>query len=221
MFTKLPRINLAVSGTFNILKKQELGNSMIPNLAFKFSYTMVHLFHRKKGGIWFMMDSVHHGEPGLDQKMERLKRNAIQLGEANLATLLVLPSNEISYSNVVIGQNPGKLTPKKVRQYLDQISNESTRDSSHDWFFEDGKVHFAVIPSKTMEKAIEFSEKYGFKPSLTVGIPQSKKYDRVAIFKVHSSNNIDVSDLKRSPSEFEMDAVKLPKSASKDSQIIY
>lgn len=221
MFTKLPRINLAVSGTFNILKKQELGNSMIPNLAFKFSYTMVHLFHRKKGGIWFMMDSVHHGEPGLDQKMEKLKRNAIQLGEANLATLLVLPTNEISYSNVVIGQNPGKLTPKKVRQYLEQISNDSTIDSSHDWFFEDGVVHFAEIPSKTMEKAIEFSEKYGFKPSLTVGIPQSKKYGRVAIFKVHSSNNIDVSDLKRSPSEFEMDAVKLPKSASKDSQIIY
>ena len=221
MFTKLPRINLAVSGTFNILKKQELGNSMVPNLAFKFSYTMVHLFHRKKGGIWFMMDSVHHGEPGLDQKMEKLKRNAIQLGEASLATLLVLPTNEISYSNVVIGQNPGKLTPKKVRQYLDQISNESARDSSYDWFFEDGRVHFAVIPSKTMEKAIEFSEKYGFKPSLTVGIPQSKKYGRVAIFKVHSSNNMDVSDLKRSPSEFEMDAVKLPKSASKDPQILY
>ena len=221
MFTKLPRFNLAVSSTFNILKKQELGNSMIPNLAFKFSYTMVHLFHRTKGGIWFMMDSVHHGEPGLDQKMEKLKRNAIQLGEANLATLLVLPKNEISCSNIVIGQTSGKLTPKRARQYLDQISNESTKDSSHDWFFEDGMVHFAVIPSETMEKAIEFSEKYGFKPSLTVGIPQSKKYDRVAIFKVHSSNNIDASELKQSPSEFEMEAVKLPKSASRDSQIIY
>ncbi|MCY4184750.1 MAG: hypothetical protein OXC82_03980 [Rhodobacteraceae bacterium] len=194
---------------------------MVPNLAFKFSYTMVHLFHRKKDGVWFMMDSVHHGEPDLHLKMEKLKRNAIQLGEANLATLLVLPTNEISCRNMIIGQKPGRLTPKKVRRYLDQISKESTSDSSYDWFFEDGKLHFAVIPSETMEKAIEFSEKHGFKPSLAVGIPQSKEYGKAAIFKVISSKNADLSDLKQSPLEFEMEAVKLPKSASRDSQTIY
>ena len=194
---------------------------MIPNLAFKFSYSMVHLFHRKKGGIWFLLDSIQHGEPGLDQKMKKLKRNAIQLGEANLATILVLPTNEIRYFSVEIGQNPGKLTAKKLNNYLNQITNEPLQESSFDWYFENGRLNFALIQTKMLDRAIEFATKYNFEPNLVVGLSQNKTYSRVAVFEINSKGTTELADLKQDTSQFEMVAVKLPKTASRDTQFVY
>ena len=194
---------------------------MIPNLALKFSYSMVHLFHRKKGGIWFLLDSIQHGEPGLDQKMKKLKRNAIQLGEANLATILVLPTNEIRYFSVEIGQNPGKLTAKKLNNYLNQITNEPLQESSFDWYFENGRLNFALIQTKMLDRAIEFATKYNFEPNLVVGLSQNKTYSRVAVFEINSKGTTELADLKQDTSQFEMVAVKLPKTASRDTQFVY
>ena len=194
---------------------------MIPNLAFKFSYTMVHLFHRKKGGIWFLLDSIQHGEPDLDLKMKKLKRNATQLGEANLTTILVMPANEIKCFNIEIGQKPVKLTAKKLNYYLNQISTEPLEDSSYDWYLEDGRLNFALIQTRTLEKAVEFTTKYHFEPGLAVGLPQNKTYNKVVVFDINSKKHPGIKDLKQDTSQFDMVAVKLPKTASRDTQVIY
>ncbi len=188
---------------------------MIPNLALKFSYSMVHLFHRKKGGVWFLLDSIQHGEPDLNQKMKKLKRNAIQLGEANLATTLVLPTNEMRFFSAEIGQNPGKLTNQKLNNYLKQITNEPLKESSFDWYFENGRLHFALIQTTIKDKALEFAKKYGFNPNLVVGVSQNKTYGRVAVFEKYSNGSTEEKNLIQDTSQFEMVAVKLPKTASR------
>lgn len=193
---------------------------MIPNLALKFSYSMVHLFHRKSGGVWFLLDSIQHGEPDLDQKMKKLKRNAIQLGETNLATILVLPTNEMRFFSVEIGPNPGKFTAQKLNNYLYQLTNESHKKSSFDWYIENGRLNFALIETSILDKAIEFATKFDFVPRLVVGLSQNNSYRKVAVFDLKATSIADLPTLKQDASQFEMVAVKLPKTASRENHLV-
>ena len=189
---------------------------MVPNLAFKFSYSMIHIFHRKKGGVWFLLDSIQHGEPDLDQKMQKLKRNAIQLGETNLATMLVLPTNEMRFYHVEIGPNPGKLTTQKLNHYLNQMSSEPLTESSFDWYLANGRLNFALIPTRIKDKALEFAQKHHFKPGLVIGVSQNPTYQRVAVFDGSTIMSAGMINLLEDTSQFEMVAAKLPKAAFRE-----
>ena len=194
---------------------------MVPNLALKFSYTMVHLFHRKKGGIWFLLDSIQHGEPDLDHRMQKLKRNSIQLGERNLSTIVVLPSNEIRCYNIEAGEKVHKLKPKKLNNYLSQISTEPISESTYDWYLEKGRLNFALIQTNIIENAIKFTEKHSFKPNYVVGLPKSNSHERVAVFDLKSNSRLKSRENLFDATQLEMMAVKLPKSNSNDYQMVY
>ena len=153
-----------------------------PEIAFKFTERLVHLFHRTSSGFWFHLDTIHIYEPELEVKFRKLQRNFLQLGSPNLDVIIVFSHEKVEYQTLNVGNVNTIIRNYKFDSFLRKKTKKSGREFALDWYFERGVIQLVLLEKCLIEVAIEFAQKYEFIPQYVVSFSRGDSNQRVSFF---------------------------------------
>ena len=149
--------------------------SMKPSFALDFRDGAIALLHRTSRG-WQQVGVTALDAADLTEALSYLRSTALGLSPRGLATKLVIPNEQILYTQVYA---PGPEVAKRRRQIkaaLEGLTPYKTDDLVFDWWGRGPEVHVAVVARETLAEAEAFAAEHRFNPVSFVAAPDSGGY---------------------------------------------
>src|SRR3989338_8715039 len=145
---------------------------MKPAFALDFRYTTVRLLHRTGAG-WQEVGQVSLDAPDLTEALGYLRATALGLSPRGISTKLVIPNDQILYTQV---HAPGPDAAKRRSQInaaLEGRTPYAVKDLVFDWWGNGPDVQVAVIAKETLAEAEAFAADNRFNPVSFVAAPEN------------------------------------------------
>lgn len=141
---------------------------MKPNFALNLSHDGISLLHRAKTG-WMPVGEVRLDSPSLNDRLEQLRRTAIELDQTGLTSKLIIPTTQILFTEL---DAPGPDTAARetqIREGLVGLTPYSVGDLIFDYRVKGDRVDVAVVARETLREAEAFAAQFKFNPVSFVG----------------------------------------------------
>ena len=154
---------------------------MKPSFALDFRDGVIALLHRTTRG-WQQVGSTPADAPDLTEALSYLRATALGLSPRGLATKLVIPNEQVLYTQV---HAPGPDVAKRRRQIkagLEGLTPYSVDDLVYDWWGSGPEIHVAVVARETLTEAEAFAAEHRFNPVSFVAAPEDGGYKSEPFF---------------------------------------
>lgn len=144
---------------------------MKPAFALDFRETAIRLLHRTGAG-WHEVGQVAIDAPDLTEALGYLRATALGLSPRGISTKLVIPNEQILYTQV---HAPGPDAAKRrsqIKAALEGRTPYAVKDLVFDWWGNGPDVQVAVIAKETLAEAEAFAAENRFNPVSFVAVPQ-------------------------------------------------
>ncbi|MEO6300334.1 MAG: hypothetical protein ABIV25_15710 [Paracoccaceae bacterium] len=148
---------------------------MKPSFALDFRDGVVALLHRTSRG-WNQVGATPLDAPDLAEALNYLRATALGLSPRGLTTKLVLPSDQVLYTQVYA---PGPEVAKRRRQVkaaIEGLTPYAIDDLVFDWWGTGPEVQVAIIAKETLAEAEAFATEHRFNPVSFVAVPENGTY---------------------------------------------
>ena len=145
---------------------------MKPSFALDFRDGVIALLHRTSRG-WQQVGTTPIDAPDLAEALSYLRATALGLSPRGLATKLVIPNDQILYTQV---HAPGPELAKRRKQIkagLEGLTPYAVDDLIYDWWGDGSEIHVAVVAKETLAEAEAFAATHRFNPVSFVAAPDS------------------------------------------------
>ncbi len=143
---------------------------MKPSFALDFRDGVIALLHRTSRG-WQQVGTTPIDAPDLTEALSYLRATALGLSPRGLATKLVIPNDQILYTQV---HAPGPELAKRRRQIkaaLEGLTPYGVDDLAYDWWGDGSEINVAVVAKETLAEAEAFAAEHRFNPVSFVAAP--------------------------------------------------
>ncbi|NBZ87796.1 hypothetical protein [Stagnihabitans tardus] len=154
---------------------------MKPTFALDFRDGQVTLLHRTSRG-WSLVGSAAFGAPDFDETLAYLRSTAMGLSPRGITTKLILPNEQILYTDVDVGASDGSRRRRLIRLALEGRTPYAVDDLAWDWSGEGPTVKVAVIAKETLAEAEGFAAQHRFNPVSFVSVPEAGTFDGEPFF---------------------------------------
>ena len=154
---------------------------MKPSFALDFRDGVIALLHRTSRG-WQQVGSTPVDAPDLGEALSYLRSTALGLSPRGLSTKLVIPNEQVLYTQV---HAPGPEVAKRKRQIkaaLEGLTPYKVDDLVYDWWGSGPEVHVAVVARETLAEAEAFAAEHRFNPVSFVAAPDSSGFSGEPFF---------------------------------------
>ncbi len=148
---------------------------MKPSFALDFRDGVIALLHRTSRG-WQQVGATPIDASDLTEALSYLRSTALGLSPRGLATKLVIPNEQILYTQV---HAPGPEVAKRRKQIkaaLEGLTPYKVDDLVYDWWGSGPEVHVAVVARETLAEAEAFAAEHRFNPVSFVAAPDEGSY---------------------------------------------
>jgi hypothetical protein len=148
---------------------------MKPAFALDFRDTLIRLLHRTGAG-WHEVGQVSIEAPDLTEALGYLRATALGLSPRGISTKLVIPNDQILYTQV---HAPGPDAAKRrsqIKAALEGRTPYAVKDLVFDWSGTGDEVHVAVIARETLTEAEAFAAENRFNPVSFVAAPEEGRF---------------------------------------------
>jgi hypothetical protein len=145
---------------------------MKPSFALDFRDGAIALLHRTSRG-WQLVGSSPVDAADLGEALSYMRSTALGLSPKGLATKLVIPDEQVLYTQV---HAPGPDAAKRKRQVkaaLEGLTPYKVEDLVYDWWGSGPEIHVAVVARETLAEAEAFAAEHRFNPVSFVAAPAS------------------------------------------------
>ncbi len=145
---------------------------MKPSFALDFRDGAITLLHRTSRG-WQQVGSTPIDAPDLGEALTYLRSTALGLSPRGLSTKLVIPNEQVLYTQV---HAPGPEVAKRKRQIkaaLEGLTPYKVDDLVYDWWGNGPEIQVAVVARETLAEAEAFANEHRFNPVSFVAAPDS------------------------------------------------
>lgn len=143
---------------------------MKPNFALGLTEDGITLWQRDGTG-WLRVGAVPMGADDMDAQMQALVAKARALAPDGIATKLVIPDDQILYTDM-----PTQQDDQAIRAALEGKTPYPVEELDFDWQKSDGNLRVAVVAQETLIEAEEFARAQGLNPVCFVAAPQSDSF---------------------------------------------
>ena len=148
---------------------------MKPSFALDFRDGQIALLHRTSRG-WQPVGATAFDAPDLAEALNYLRSTALGLSPRGVTTKLVIPNDQILYTQV---HAPGPEVAKRKRQIraaLEGLTPYKVEDLAFDWWGNGPEVQVAVVPRETLAEAEAFAAEHRFNPVSFVAGPDDGRF---------------------------------------------
>ncbi len=148
---------------------------MKPSFALDFRDGQIALLHRTSRG-WQQVGATGLDAPDLGEALNYLRSTALGLSPRGVTTKLVIPNDQILYTQV---HAPGPEVAKRKRQIraaLEGLTPYKVEDLVFDWWGNGPEVQVAVVPRETLAEAEAFAAEHRFNPVSFVAAPEDGRF---------------------------------------------
>jgi len=143
---------------------------MKPNFALGLTEDGITLWQRGDSG-WLRVGAVPMDAGDIDAQMQALVAKARALAPDGIATKLVIPDDQILYTDM-----PTQQDDHAIRAALEGKTPYPIEELEFDWQKSDGTLRVAVVARETLTEAEEFARAQGLNPVCFVAAPQSGNF---------------------------------------------
>lgn len=144
---------------------------MTPNLALTLTYEGISLLMRQANGTWRALGEVGFDATDLAGALANLRAIAKTEGGANFSTLLVLPEDQVLFTQVTVPS--GTTVASAITAHLEGRTPYAVSDLVYDSVASGATHQIAAVARETLSEAEIFAEGHGFRPvGFTVKVPQ-------------------------------------------------
>ncbi|MCW1919867.1 hypothetical protein NX862_13990 [Rhodobacter sp. KR11] len=154
---------------------------MKPTFALDFRDGQITLLHRTSRG-WSLVGSAAFGAPEFDETLAYLRSTALGLQPRGITTKLILPNDQVLYTEVEVGASDGSRRRRLIRLALEGRTPYPVDDLVWDWSGEGSTVKVAVIARETLAEAESFAAAHRFNPVSFVAVPEGAEFDGEPFF---------------------------------------
>ena len=154
---------------------------MKPAFALDFRNDAIALLHRLPGG-WQQIGSVTFDEPDLPGALSYLRSTALGLSPRGIATKLILPNEQILFTQVDAPGPDEASRLAQIRAALEGRTPYDVADLAFDWWLEGDAVHVAAVARETLAEAEGFAAEHRFNPVSFVAVPEGARSMAEAFF---------------------------------------
>lgn len=158
---------------------------MKPAFALNLSHDGIGLLRRTSRG-WLSVGEVSLDDPDLGQSLSYLRKTALALSPAGLATKLIIPNSQILYTDI---EAPGPSEAERRAQIARALEGRTPYDVADlvfDWQGDGPVVQVAVVARETLAEAESFAEDHRFGPLGFVAIPEAGQFGAEPFFGMAS-----------------------------------
>ena len=146
---------------------------MQPTSALAFSYQDITLFARRPGNRWLSLGVVKLSDPDLQGALSDLRGEAIADSGPAFTTLLILPQDQVLYTDVTVSTDSAART--EIAEQLEGLTPYSVADLVFDWSGTGTVRRVAAVARDTLREAEGFAVEHGFNPvALSAHVPAGK-----------------------------------------------
>ncbi|MAU51516.1 MAG: hypothetical protein CMN17_03890 [Roseovarius sp.] len=149
---------------------------MEPNFALTLSFDGIALLHRGAGGIWDEVGAVPLDTEDLAGELAALRVAALARDPAGLATMLVIPDEQIRYLDLPAASAPHGDHDAAAAEALDGATPYALDELAYDWTVAGARLHVAAVARETLEEAESFALEHGFNPVSFTAWPEPASY---------------------------------------------
>ena len=149
---------------------------MKPNFALGLTDSGITLWMRDPAG-WLRVGAVSLDASDLDARMRMLVATAKEHAPDGVATKLVIPDEQILYSQLPVAPDPGA-----IRAALHDKTPYPVEELAYDWVAQDDGVLVAVVARETLAEAEDFAGTHGLNPVCFVAAPVDRAFTREPVF---------------------------------------
>ncbi len=133
------------------------------------------LLHRNGAG-WVEVGAVALDNPDLPEALGYLRSTALGLSPRGLATKLIIPNDQILYTEVIAPGPDDASRLAQIRVALEGRTPYDVSDLAFDWSAQGDLVQVAVIARETLAEAEAFAAEHRFNPVAFVALPQDQAF---------------------------------------------
>ena len=146
---------------------------MQPTSALAFSYQDITLFARRPGNRWLSLGVVKLSDPDLQGALSDLRGEAIADSGAGFTTLLILPQDQVLYTDITVSNDATART--EIAEQLEGLTPYSVADLVFDCSSTGTVRKVAAVARDTLREAEGFAVEHGFNPvALSAHVPAGK-----------------------------------------------
>lgn len=151
---------------------------MKPRFSLILSQEGLGLLHRIKTG-WTKVGEAALDDPDVPATLRALRRKAAELDRAGLFTMLVLPDDQILYTDFPLGDDD---LDAQVRNGLTGLTPYSVDELVYDYEVEDDRIRVAAVARETLGEAEDFAAGNEFNPVGFTAMPDASAFSRAPWF---------------------------------------
>ena len=148
---------------------------MKPSFALDFRDGVIALLHRTTRG-WQQVGATAIDAPDLNEALSYLRSTALGLSPRGLATKLVIPNEQILYTQVHAPGPDLARRRKQIKAGLEGLTPYDVEDLVFDWWGTGPEIQVAVVARETLAEAEGFAAEHRFNPVSFVAAPDDATY---------------------------------------------
>lgn len=145
---------------------------MKPTFALDFRDGAIALLHRTSRG-WLQVGGTSFDAPDLAEALGYLRSTALGLSPRGISTKLVIPNDQILYTQVHAPGPDAAKRKKQIKAALAGLTPYAVDDLVFDWWGSGPEVQVAVIARETLAEAEAFAAEHRFNPVSFVAVPEN------------------------------------------------
>ena len=154
---------------------------MKPGFALRLDHDAVSLLVRVTEG-WAELGRADIGDPGFEDQLIRLREQAGELAPDGFATKLILPADQILYSDIDAPGPDDTARRAQIAAALEGRTPYAVDDLVFDWSGSGRNLSVAVVARLTLDEAEDFAESQGFNPVTFVAMPEPGQFSGEPFF---------------------------------------
>ncbi len=148
---------------------------MKPSFALDFRDGQVTLLHRTSRG-WQEVGSTRFDAPDLTEALAYLRSTALGLSPRGISTKLIIPNEQILYTQVTVTKSDAAKRKRQVREALEGATPYAVDDLVFDMHGTGPDLPVAAVAKETLEEAEAFAAEHRFNPVSFVAVPENGSY---------------------------------------------
>ena len=148
---------------------------MKPSFALDFRDGVIALLHRTSRG-WQQVGTTPLDAPDLTEALNYLRATALGLSPRGLTTKLVIPNDQVMYTQVYAPGPEAAKRRRQVRAAIDGLTPYALDDVVFDWWGTGPEVQVAIVAKETLAEAEAFAAEHRLNPVAFVAVPENGAY---------------------------------------------